>query len=133
MKLKKRRKKMSKLINTPHECGLRTPVHGYSICTHKLNRNKKVTACLDPNNFPEKCPLQDSIPIPKTSLPGEYRNDLPGNRLILKPALRSANIPHPKKRRDRKDCKHYELNNECSAPWKDGFNCIGVNCGSFEQ
>lgn len=129
---------MSKLINTPHECGLRTPVHGYSICTHKLNRNKKVTACLDPNNFPEKCPLQDGIPIPKTSLPGEYRNDLPGNRLILKPALRSANIPHPKKRRDRKNCIYYrntiQYNNNCEkGKTMERVTCIGVNCGCFKQ
>lgn len=103
-----------KIINYPKECGYRIPEHGFSVCNH-LKRDGG--NCLHPNSFPKGCPLQEGMPTPKTSLPGEYRNDLPGGKLV-------------KKRRNRKECIYYERG--CDRGKIDIIPCAGVTCGYFK-
>ena len=121
---------MSKLIDSVFQCSERLEDR----CTH-LNRPKTDTPCSKDGKFPEWCPLQDGMPIPKSGSIEHscgnahkhtyYKN---GKRVYL--------------RRNRKNCIHY-INgtmswNRCMEKSFQSHAaaiypvCKGVNCGKYQ-
>ena len=116
---------MSKLISNPTECGYRNFKYtrlGIFIgvmCKKNIN-----LSCSNNKKFPTTCPLQDG----KTH--EQFIEDMKPNIIHVGYAGLS------KKRRNRKDCIHYQTCNKClpgcSNRSVERRYCIGVNCGHFE-
>ena len=79
--------------------------------------------------FPKKCPLPEGKPVPKTT---EELIQLTKDELVLRQSKRTARIPHPKLRRNRKNCIRLMSDGiTCATLDPTDKKCKGVNCGYY--
>lgn len=114
---------MSKLIETPSECGYYgRGNHPRVYCGHP--KRKGGTICNTPYGFPNECPLQDGVTINDA-----YKQVAENAQEVAVSTVKRINKI---KRRNRRNCVHYNRGN-CRNIKLITIKCQGVNCGHYTK